>query len=328
MIAQGLQQSRSGRAAKSAQARRPIEIYGLIGFVVGLGAIASLLSPSFLTISNLRDVLTQSGPLCIAVVGQAFVILVRGLDLSVGSLMATIAVMATAFESTSDGMIPVIFGTAMVCAAIVGAVNGYLVTKRKVSPFLATLAMMIVLQGLRFAYTKGAPSGELPEGFRTLGTGYLFGIPMNTIGLIVIALTLGLLLHRTPFGRKVFMVGGNPVAARLVGVDSDLVTIVCYVICSVMAGVAGLFLVGYVGTVDNWVGRGYELDTIVAAIVGGIALTGGVGTIPGAILGAIVLILIFNIATILGLPVEAQLILKGVVIILAAAVHLRRFSTQ
>ena len=293
-------------------------------FLVGT---ATLLQPSFLSITNIQDILTQAAPLALVVLGQAFVILVRGLDLSVASLMASAAVLATAFNATSDAMIPVIFLVTIVASAGVGLINGLLVTKRNVSPFLATLAMMIVLQGIRFYYTQGAPSGSLPEGFRVLGAGRLAGIPVNMLVFFLFFCILGWLLHKSSFGRKIYITGGNPKSANLVGIHADRVTITCYVICSVMAGIAGLFLVGFVGTVDNWVGRGYELDAIVACVLGGIMLTGGKGTLWGAATGALILILIFNIVIILGLPVQAQLIIKGVIIIFVAGLFSRSART-
>jgi len=287
---------------------------------------AILLQPSFLSINNVQDILTQAAPLALVVLGQAFVILVRGLDLSVASLMASAAVLATAFNAASDAMIPVIFLVTIVASAGVGLINGLLVAKRNVSPFLATLAMMIVLQGIRFYYTQGAPSGSLPEGFRVLGAGRLAGIPVNMLVFFFFFCILGWLLHKSSFGRKIYITGGNPKSANLVGINADRVTITCYVICSVMAGIAGLFLVGFVGTVDNWVGRGYEIDAVVACVLGGIMLTGGKGTLWGAATGALILILIFNIVIILGLPVQAQLIIKGIIIIFVAGLFSR--STQ
>jgi ribose/xylose/arabinose/galactoside ABC-type transport system permease subunit len=319
--AQGLARSHRPREVV---ANRPIEVYALLAFLALLVLVAALLSPAFLSLANVRDILTQAAPLGFVVLGQALVIMVRGLDLSVASVMATVAVLATAFNAGSNAMIPVIFAASMALAAAVGLVNGLLVAKRGVSPFLATLAMMIVLQGLRFAYTQGAPAGTLPPGMRWLGTGTILGVPANIVALAVVATALALLLHRSALGRRITMVGGNPRAADLVGVRSDRITILAYVIGSMMAGLAGLFLVGYVGTVDNWVGQGYELDSIVAAIIGGVALTGGTGTVPGALLGALVLVVIFNIVVILGLPIEVQLIIKGLVIVLAAAIHVRR----
>lgn len=309
------------RSERSLSLGSLFERFGLLIFLAVLLLIASLASPAFLKPKNLLDLLTIAAPLGMVVLGQTFVILVRGLDLSVASLMATVAVLATAFRATSDFMIGPIFIAAILFSAAVGCVNGLLVTKRQVSPFLATLAMMIILQGLRFAYTGGAPVSTLPPGISFLASGRVLGLPVNLWALAFLAILLGLLLSRSRFGRAVYMVGGNPDAARLVGVAADRVTILCYVICSVMSGIGGLFLLGYVGTVSNWVGQGYELDSIVAAVMGGVALSGGRGGIVGALLGVAVLIVISNLVLLLGLPIETQLIVKGAIIIGAAAFY-------
>ena len=300
-----------------------LQRFALPGVLIGLALFATILQPAFLSVRNMQDVLTQAAPLGMVVLGQTFVILVRGLDLSVASLMATVAVIATAFNATSDAMIPVIFAVSIGFSALVGLINGLLVTKRNVSPFLATLAMMIVLQGLRFYYTQGAPAGTLPQGFRFLGTGQILGLPVNVLAFLILFAVLGFLLHKSVLGRKIYITGGNATSADLVGIRSDRITILCYVISSVLAGFAGLFLVGFVGTVDNWVGRGYELDSIVAAVIGGVALSGGKGTLAGAVVGALILVLLFNIVIILGLPVQAQLVIKGAIIVVAAALFAR-----
>lgn len=297
--------------------------FALPALLVALVATATALQPSFLSGGNLQNILTQASPLLIVTMGQAVVMLVRGLDLSVASLMATMAVVATAFNASDDFAIPMIFAIVVVLSAIVGLANGLLVTRRKVSPFIATLAMMIVLQGLRFAYTKGAPAGSLPQGFRYLGAGRLWGFPVNLILFALLFAILWVVLSKTSLGRRIYIVGGNPRAAELVGLNSDRITIVGYVLCSVLAGLGGLLLVGYVGTVDNWVGRGYELDSIIAAVMGGVSLAGGAGGIAGATAGGLILILISNIVVILGLPVQAQLIIKGVIIVSASALFVR-----
>jgi ribose/xylose/arabinose/galactoside ABC-type transport system permease subunit len=175
---------------------------------------------------------------------------------------------------------------------------------------------------LRFAWTKGAPLGLVTKFIRVVGTGTFHGVPINLVFLIVLALIVGFVLRRTTFGRRVYMVGGNPRAAELVGINVDRVIFSCYVLSSVFAAIGGLVLVGYVNAVDNWVGRGYELDSIVAAVMGGVALGGGRGTVFGALIGALVLTELFNIVLLLGLPVQVQLIVKGVVILLAVAVYL------
>jgi ribose/xylose/arabinose/galactoside ABC-type transport system permease subunit len=179
------------------------------------------------------------------------------------------------------------------------------------SPFLATLATMIVLQGLRFAWTRGAPSGRVPHELQLIGADQFFGVPINLIVLAVIALIVWVALAKTPFGRRVYMVGGGPRAAELVGVDVDRTVIACYVASAILAGIGGLVLVGYVSGVDNWVGRGYELDSIVAAVMGGVALSGGRGSVLGGILGAFLLTVIFNIVLLLGFPVQLQFCRQG-----------------
>lgn len=302
------------------------ERYGLVIFLVALMVVAAIASPTFLRPANLVNVLTIAAPLGMVVVGQTFVILVRGLDLSVASLMATVAVLATAFKATTNEAIPMIFIAAITLSAVVGLVNGWLVAKRNVSPFLATLAMMIILQGARFAYTGGAPISTLPPGMGFLASGRVLGIPVNLITLAFLATAFGIVLHRSRLGREIFMVGSNPKAAFLNGVAPDRVVILCYVICSVCAGIGGLFLLGYVGTVSNWVGQGYELDSIVAAVMGGVALSGGRGNVFAALLGVAVLVVINNLVLLLGFPIEMQLIIKGIIIIGAAAFYRTRLA--
>lgn len=300
------------------------EQFGLLIFLGVLLVIAMVTSPAFLKPANLVNVMTIAAPLGMVVVGQTFVILVRGLDLSVASLMATVAVLATAFKATSNDAIPLIFLAAIAFSAVVGLINGWLVARRNVSPFLATLAMMIILQGIRFAYTGGAPISTLPPGMSFLASGRILGIPVNLMTLAVLAGILVIVQRRSRLGREIFMVGTNPKAAYLNGIAPERVTIICYVICSICAGIGGLFLLGYVGTVSNWVGQGYELDSIVAAVMGGVALSGGRGSIFGALLGVAVLVVINNLVLLLGFPIEMQLIIKGIIIMGAAAFHRAR----
>jgi ribose/xylose/arabinose/galactoside ABC-type transport system permease subunit len=231
-------------------------------------------------------------------------------------------VIATGF-SGANADVPAIVATVSAIGIAAGLINGFLVAKRHVSPFLATLATMILLQGFRFAYTQGAPSGNVPPLFRTLGSGKLDGIPLNFAILLILAMLLWIVLHRSAFGRRVFIVGGNPVTARLLGIRTDMVTIACYLISSGLAAAAGLILSGYVGLVDNWVGQGYELDSIVACVIGGVSLKGGRGSIAGALAGAAIIVVIANEVLLLGLPIQLQIIVKGIVIVLAAALYAR-----
>jgi ribose/xylose/arabinose/galactoside ABC-type transport system permease subunit len=296
--------------------------YGLFLLLPALLLIGGVISPSFLSAGNISNLLLQVAPLAIVAIGQSFVMIVRGLDLSVASTMATAAVIATGFSGANGDVFAIVAAVAAIGVAA-GLINGFLVAKRHVSPFLATLATMILLQGFRFAYTQGAPSGNVPPLFRTLGAGKFDGIPYNFAILLILAMLLWIVLHRSAFGRRVFIVGGNPVTARLLGIRSDMVTIACYLISSGLAAAAGLILSGYVGLVDNWVGQGYELDSIVACVIGGVSLKGGRGSIPGALAGAAIIVVIANEVLLLGLPIQLQIIIKGVVIVLAAALYAR-----
>lgn len=296
--------------------------YGIYLVLLALIVVTTILSPAFLAGNNISNMLLQAAPLGIVVIGQVMVILVRGLDLSVASVMATAAVVATSFSGQNSDAIPV-FLVAIAIGIMTGLVNGLLITKRNVSPFLATLATMTLLQGLRFAYTQGAPSGNVPPIYRVLGSQTFYGIPYNLMILVVLAVVFSALLHKSTYGRRVYLTGGNPVMARLVGINADRITIASYVISGALAALAGLIYSGFVGIVDNWVGRGFELDSIVAAVMGGVALSGGRGSILGGLLGAVILVVVFNAVLMIGFPVQFQIIIKGLVIIIAAAVYVR-----
>ncbi len=309
--------------APTASARSRLSAYALPIFLVALIAVSGIVSPAFLSGSNISNMLLQVAPLGIVVIGQAFVIILRGLDLSVASVMATAAVIATGFSGQNSDVLPIVL-IAVGIGVATGLVNGLLVTKRSVSPFLATLATMIVLQGFRFAYTQGAPSGNVPPLFRQIGSATWHGLPYNMMLMLVLAVVFGVLLSRSRFGREVYITGGNPTTARLLGINADRVTVIGYIISGALAAVAGLVLSGYVGIVDNWVGRGFELDSIVAAVMGGISLSGGRGGIAGGLFGAAILVVVFNAVLLFGLPVQLQIIIKGIVIVLAVAFYVRR----
>jgi ribose/xylose/arabinose/galactoside ABC-type transport system permease subunit len=308
---------------QSTKAKDIIRNYGIHLVLLVLIVITALISPQFLASRNISNMLLQAAPLGIVVIGQVLVILVRGLDLSVASVMATAAVVATSFNGQDSDALAV-FAVAIAIGLATGLVNGLLITKRSVSPFLATLATLTLLQGMRFAYTQGAPSGNVPPIYRVLGSQLFYGIPYNMIILAALTIVFSLLLHKSTFGRRIYITGGNPVTARLVGINADRVTIACYIISGGLAALAGLILSGFVGIVDNWVGRGFELDSIVAAVMGGVALSGGRGSIIGGLLGTAILVVVFNAVLMIGFPVQLQFIIKGLVIIVAAAFYVRR----
>ncbi|MCB8881502.1 ABC transporter permease [Acidisoma cellulosilytica] len=314
--------TKSGRGSKP-RLSDSIARYAIYIFLVLLLILSGIAAPSFLSQQNLSNLVLQTVPLAIVVIGQAIVIMTGGLDLSVASVMATAAVAGTCFAGGVGAVIEILVVSLFIGGAT-GLVNGLLVAKRQVSPFLATLASMIVLQGLRFAWTKGAPSGGLPPILRVVGSGTWHGIPVNLAVLAVLAVAACFIVHFTLLGRRFMITGGNQVTARLLGYPVDRIIIGSYVASGLLAAIAGVVLGGYAEIVDNQVGRGFELDSIVAAVIGGVALSGGRGTIPGALAGAAVLMLAANAVLLLGLPIQFQIVLKGVVIVLAAACYVRR----
>jgi ribose/xylose/arabinose/galactoside ABC-type transport system permease subunit len=299
------------------------ERYGIYIFLVLLVIIASIISPAFFNPQNLKDILNQSAALGIVAIGQTFVILIGGggLDLSVGSVMATVAViMAHNTEGENALFLPVL-GVCLIFSLIVGLVNGVLITKRKVQPFMATLGMMIIIQGIRFLYTKGMPKGNFPPIQRFLGTGNVGPIPTSILSLAIMVVIAYIILRKTTFGRKIYAIGGNIHTARLCGYNIDLIIIAVYMISGFMASIAGIYLGGWIGISDNWVGKGYELDSIAAVVMGGTTFEGGRGGVVGTIVGVIIVMMLFNIVLLVGLPVQAQYIVKGVVIILATSFY-------
>lgn len=296
---------------------------GIFLFLAALLILGGIAQPVFLSAGNVSNMLVQLAPLVIVVLGQTFVIISRGLDLSVASIMATAAITPTLFPAGGNANAAIIAATLAVGLAA-GVLNGVLVTKRNVSPFLATLATAILLQGLRFAATAGAPSGNIPDLFKSLGTARLIGLPLSVWIAAGLALLCAVLLHKSTYGRQLYIVGGNPVAGELVGIRPDRVIILAYILSGLLSALAGLMLAGFAGVVDNNIGRGFELDSIVAAVIGGVALSGGRGGIAGAVAGAAILVSIFTLVLLIGVPVQAQMIIKGVVILAAAAFYVRR----
>lgn len=298
-----------------------VKKYGIFIFLAGLILTASLISPVFLAPKNISDILQQTAALGMVSIGQTFVILVRGLDLSVASVMATVAVIVA---YNTGGQDVLLFPVAMFCllfGGLVGLANGLLITKRQVPPFMATLGMMIIIQGLRFIYTKGAAKGDFPPLLRYLGTGDILGVPISVIVLAVITVLAIIILTKTVFGRQVYAVGGNIRTAHLSGFNTDRVTISCYVISGVLAAVAGLFLAGWIGIADNWVGKGYELDSVAAVVMGGTSFEGGIGGVSGTIAGVLIMVTLYNLVLLLQLPVQIQFIVKGAILIIAAAFY-------
>jgi len=302
------------------------EKYGIYIFLLLLVVFSSLVSPTFLRPQNLVNILNPAAALGMVAIGQTFVILTGrgGLDLSVASVMATVAVIAAAYTRGQDTLL---LPAAIICLSfgvLVGMINGGLVTKLRVPPIMATLGMMIILQGVRFIYTKGIPEGTYPPLLRFLGTGFVGFVPTSVLSLSAMMIIAVLVLNKTVFGRQLYAVGGNINAAILSGYNTDLILILVYIISGVAASIGGLYLAGWIGVADNWVGQGYEVDSIAAVVMGGTSFEGGRGGVFGTIAGVLILVILYNLVLLLHLPVQTQYMVKGGVIIFAASFYVRR----
>ena len=295
--------------------------YGAFLALAVLIVISAMLSPGFLKSKNLLVLSRQASMLGIVAVGQTFVILTGGIDLSVASVMALVSVVAANMMAGQDTRVLPISLLCLALASLIGLINGIGVAKLKIAPFIMTLGMILIVQGGRFVYTGGAPKGSIPPALRFWGRGMIGPIPAAVIVLTVITVIASIGLRKTTFGRQIYAVGGNAQVARLSGVNVDRVIIAAYVLCGFLAGVAGLVLTGYIGLADNWLGRGYELDAIAAVVIGGTSLEGGRGSVLGTIAGVLIIAILFNIVLRLLLPEETQRIIKGLVILGAVALY-------
>ena len=291
--------------------------------LLGLTIISSIVSPVFLTQRFIATLLKQAASLGIVAVGQTLAILTGGIDLSVASVMALTSVLASHWMHGEDRLVIPVSLAAVAVASAIGLANGLMVTKLKIPAFIATLGMILVVQGARFMYTGGTPKGSIPPGIKFIGGGNVGPVPAAVIVWAVVVVVFVILTRWTTFGRRLYAVGGNPRTAHLSGVNVNGVTIAAYVLCGLLAGVAGLVLTGYSGFADNWLGRGKDLDSIAAVVVGGTLFSGGRGGVLGTVAGVLIITIVYNLVLLLGLPEEVQRIVKGTAIILAVALYAR-----
>lgn len=293
---------------------------GLLLVLIVLGAILATISPTFLRAQNLLNLLLQSSVNALLAAGMTLVILTAGIDLSVGSLLALTAVV-TADLLAGGIAVPLAIAGGLGVGAAAGLVNGLLITKTKIPPFIATLGMMTLARGLALSYAAGRPITGMPASFRLMGAGQLLGIPVPVI-IVAIVYALGLfVLKRTNFGRYILAIGNNAEASRHAGIPVHTTTISVYVISGMLAALAGMVMVARLNSAQPSMGMVFELNAIAAVVVGGTALSGGKGTLFGTLLGAILLALISNAINILNIPAFYAQVFQGAIIILALLVH-------
>ncbi|MEJ9281623.1 MULTISPECIES: ribose ABC transporter permease [Ureibacillus] len=297
------------------------EIISKLGPLIGLILliiVVSILNPSFLTISNIFNVLRQVSISAIIAFGMTFVILTGGIDLSVGSTLALTG--AVAASLLAGGFDPILsMGIALILGLILGGINGVIITKGKVAPFIATLATMTVYRGLTLVYTNGKPISGLGDhaSFQLFGKGYFLGIPIPVITTLITFGILYFILHKTTFGRRVYAVGGNEEAAKLSGINADRVKIAVYAISGFLAALSALILTSRLNSAQPTAGQSYELDAIAAVVLGGTSLNGGKGWIFGTLIGALIIGVLNNGMNLIGVSSFWQQVVKGIVILLA-----------
>jgi len=284
--------------------------FGLVIALVVIGAALAIAKPVFLTVPNLINVVRQISINGILAVGVTYVLLTGGVDLSLGSLVALTGVVAAGFAHPGEYpvFVPVLLG--VLAGTACGAVNGVVVTKGRVAPFIVTLGMMTVARGLALVISGGRPVSNLSAEFNWIGNG-----PVPIIILLVVALVSWIFLANLKLGRYLYAVGGNENAARASGINVDAVKVFAYTVCGSLAGLAGVVLASRITTGQPNAGFGYELDAIAAVVIGGTSLSGGVGGVGGTILGALLMGVINNGLDLLNVSSYYQQIVKGIIIV-------------
>lgn len=298
---------------------------GVLAALIVLCILMSFASPYFMKTQNLFNVLRGMSTIGIMAIGMTMVIVSGGIDLSVGSL-AAVSAMLTARLMTYHNVPPWIsFVCGMLMGLLLGTVNGTIITRLKVNPFITTLGMMSVARGLTYLISTGLEGGvasNIPmrnEQVNFLGAGYIGVVPFPVIEMAVLVTIFSLFLQHVVLGRQIYAVGSNEQAARLSGVNVANVRLFVYMLLGGLSALAGVMGAGLLSTAPTNLGLGNELDVIAAVVIGGASLAGGEGTILGAVIGAAIMAVIRNAFVLLKLPIYLQTIAIGVVIIIAVA---------
>lgn len=308
------------QAALRFDRRAFIQRFGLVFSFLLLMLALTLLSDRFLTPSNLINILRQATINGIVSVGMTLVILTGGIDLSVGSVLA-LAVTIGASLMKQGQPVGLAVLAALGIGTLLGVINGLMITKARIPPFIATLGMLTVARGLTLMYTQGQPITGLPASFRWIGTGVVGGIPVPIVLMGLVFLIGWIFLTRTRYGAYVYLLGDNPTAARLAGIPTERITVLVYAISGFCAALAGLVLVARLDSAQPIIGQGYEFNAIAAVVVGGTSFAGGEGGLGGTLLGALLIETLNNGLNLLNVSPLWEQVVKGVVIALALLLY-------
>ena len=269
-------------AKRSAYSKFPYGVYVMMLVAIGLFFLSAQgrVSPS-----HLLNVLRQTAPLGIVAIGQTIVLLMGGIDLSVGAVISLVNILSTAFINGDPNNIFLGVAVSMGFCLLIGLVNGFIIAKFQMPPFLITMAMATIIQGGYYVFTGGMPHGSLPDSFRVISEGWMGPIPVAGVIWIAVWFAFSFLLYKTPYGRKFYITGGNPRTSYLSGMSSTGITVSAYVLSALLAGIAGLILSAFVGVPSTGLGDAYTLNSIASSVIGGTSFAGGYrrsgGDLPG-----------------------------------------------
>lgn len=297
---------------------------GIIAVLLLIGVVLSLFTEVFLTSDNLISVLRQISNNMFLALGMTFVMILGGIDLSVGSIVAMCGTLTVGFMVTNQ--IPMLPAIAMGLAigTLAGFINGLVVAVFRVPSFIVTLSMMNVAKGIAYVYSGGRSTRIMNSVFNEIGTGYVGFIPLPVIYMIILIVLFSILLNKTKFGTYVFAVGGNRESAHLSGVPIKRVEMIVFTLTGFLAAFAGIVLSARMYSGQPSVGEGYELDAIAACVLGGVSMSGGVGRISGTIFGVMVIGIISNGLNLMNVSSYWQLIVKGCIIMIAVLIDTQK----
>jgi rhamnose transport system permease protein len=293
---------------------------GIIIIIVVLAIVVGLRASDFLTLGNFRDILVDISILVIVALAQTMVILTHGIDLSVGSTIGLVAMMV-AFTIKTNQNIPLVLVVllGMALGAVLGTFNGLIIAVGNVPPIIATLGTLSIYRGMVFLYSKGywIPPYQLPDTFKLLSKGTPLGVPNVIYFALAVAIVVYLFLNYTRTGRDIYAVGSNPDAAQYVGIRKQRIIFLVYVLSGIAAGLAGVLWASRFESAQTNTALGFELQTVAASIVGGVSIAGGVGTVPGVLLGALLLGMINNAVTLVRISPFWEQAAQGLLILIA-----------
>jgi len=326
-----LNMTKSGKLTQTLRALTAYREFTLVLVLFVITLVMTSISDVFLTRANIEAILLGLSVEATIAIGMVILLISGGLDLSVGSILAFTGVVAGLALTVLKLPAPVAVLLGLLAALLIGLVNGLLVSKLMINPFIATLGMQITVRGLTLVLASGKAVLNLPRSFTVIGQGRLFGIQYPIYIMLILVVIIDILMRNSRFFRQVYYIGGNEKAARLSGINVDWVKVFNYCLVAVLAGVAGIMITGRFGSSSLTVGSGVELRVITAAIIGGASLSGGEGSVLGAFLGALFMGVLANALNLLGVDVYWQNFVTGFILIIAVVVDVlneRRKSQQ